>query len=166
MKIRFFSAIRKGSRWSIVNKDIMRLPAEKRRSNSKIVAHTNTRCVCLALTWDLVDFIEKLVFDLVEGIVLVDRFGGVFIGDQCDGGWSHSQGTGPRWLSSDHGRCLMLEQVPLRHLGCTHGPWKTASNSVIKGNQHFVLKCANRPPATGGLVCNRKSKFVKFTCSF
>lgn len=66
----------------------MRPPAEK-RSNSKIVAHTNTRWLirtnlgfCRALTWDLVDFIEKLVFDLVEGIVLVDRFGGVFIRDQ------------------------------------------------------------------------------------
>ena len=69
------------------------------------------------LTWDLVDFIQELVLDLVEGVVLVDRFGGVVGRDGCDGGWGHSQGTGPRWLSSDHGCCLMPEQVELRHLG-------------------------------------------------
>lgn len=93
---------------------------------------------CLALTWDLVDFIEELVLDLVEGIVLVDWFGGVvIIGDWCDRGRSHSQGTGPCWLGSDHGRCLMPEQVKLRHLGCTHSPWKTAWKQYLRQVQVF-----------------------------
>lgn len=34
--------------------------------------------VCPALTWNLVDLIQELVFDLVEGIVLGDRLRGVF----------------------------------------------------------------------------------------
>lgn len=84
----------------------------------------------MALTWDLVDLVQELVLDLVEGIVLVGWLGGVLGGDQSDGRLGLSQGTGPRWLSGNHGRCIMLKQVPLRHLGCTHSPWKDSRENT------------------------------------
>lgn len=36
---------------------------------------------CVTLTWDLVDFIQELVFDLVKGIILAHWFGGVVCRD-------------------------------------------------------------------------------------
>lgn len=59
----------------------------KRKSNPKVMAeiHVNASWLmgpglgfCPELTWNLVNFIQELVFDLIEGIVLGNRFSGVF----------------------------------------------------------------------------------------
>lgn len=80
----------------MLNKDIMRLPMQQislqrnRKSNPKIIAkiHVNASWLmapglgcCPELTRNLVNFVQELVFDLVKGIVLGNRFGGVFSGD-------------------------------------------------------------------------------------